>query len=302
MEFDNDDAIERFLEIKAIEDGVKRNQKRLQTGYKVFLSYSTVDHKIAKQISRILSELEISHFFDKKDISWGQDVLKGVSEGLKSCSHLLVILSPASLKSGWVAFEIGQASALGKVILPYLTHPSLDIPDFIKQYHYKTSLAEIRKFFEKPALDQGELEELFRILISRLPIDLNNYAYCTEESQEGKDVWRSLVPVQGPDVGGNGYGRIIVESTTSAPKVEIQSYRLRSEFTGEAGWHDSYIISYNHERGCIESQDTCHVLEYGGGFSSDTCRWTASEAFWAEIAKMLREHLDKQTKKNDSNV
>jgi len=39
------------------------------------------------------------------------------------------VISPASLKSQWVAFEIGQAKALGKRLLPLLTHASLDVPE-----------------------------------------------------------------------------------------------------------------------------------------------------------------------------
>ena len=79
---------------------------------KVFISYSSVDDKWAKQLAKALDEINIEYFFDRKDIEWGDDVTDRITEGLAQCSALIVIISPASLKSQWVPFEIGHASGL----------------------------------------------------------------------------------------------------------------------------------------------------------------------------------------------
>jgi len=295
LEFDND-AINRFLKIKAIEEELEKDRKRLQFDYKVFLSYSTVDLEIAKDISRVLTDLQISHFFDQKDISWGEDVVKGVSENLKSCTHLLVLLSPASLKSSWVTFEIGQASALSKVILPYLTHSSLDVPDFIRSYHYKTRLEDIKEFFSKPAINKSEVEELYKIIMSRLPKNLQDYKYCLEESSEKRKVWRSIQLVHVVDGLGthtDEYSRIFIENHGTFPEVRITHYRKKG-FGEEIGWKDTSIISYNIDEHSIEAFDNCRPLEWGARNTASAYKWAASVAFWNEIVKMLLLNLSQK--------
>ena len=115
---------------------------------KVFISYSSVDDKRAKQLAKILDEINVEYFLDRKDINWGDDVTERITQGLADCSALVVIISPASLKSQWVPFEIGHASGLGKKILPFLTHPSLDVPGYLQRFHYETRLADVKKYFQ----------------------------------------------------------------------------------------------------------------------------------------------------------
>lgn len=113
---------------------------------KVFISYSSVDDGIARQLTEALDEINIQYFFDRKDVEWGDDVTGRITSGLAECAALIVVISPASLKSQWVPFEIGHASGLGKKILPFLTHPSLDVPGYLQRFHHKTSLAEVKTY------------------------------------------------------------------------------------------------------------------------------------------------------------
>lgn len=133
---------------------------------RVFISYASADETYARQIAAILDAEGIEYFFDKKDVNWGANVPQEISNAISECSELVVIISPASVKSQWVPFEIGGASALGKRILPYLTHPSITLPAFIQQYHYKTSLDDIKGYFatdsalsEAPPKDAKEFEQ-----------------------------------------------------------------------------------------------------------------------------------------------
>lgn len=115
---------------------------------KVFISYSNVDQKEADKISRMLSKLGVDFFLDRKDIDLGDPINKKIQEALNDCSMILIIISPASLKSQWVPYEIGQAKALNKTILPYFLHPSLDVPSYLQGIHYKTKLNDLKKFFK----------------------------------------------------------------------------------------------------------------------------------------------------------
>jgi len=109
----------------------------------MFISYSHVDMMFVQGLTNKLDEIGIEYFLDEKDINWGADITKTITGALKSCSSVLLIISPASLKSGWVPFEIGQATALNKTVLPLLTHPSLEVPGYLQGLKYKTQLGEV---------------------------------------------------------------------------------------------------------------------------------------------------------------
>ena len=115
---------------------------------KVFISYSHTDTSIADGIAAVLEELSLEYFRDIKDIQWGDGINASVREGLESSSAIIVIISPGSLKSHWVPYEVGYATALKKKILPFLTHPSLDVPGFIADLSYIKSEEQVRSFFE----------------------------------------------------------------------------------------------------------------------------------------------------------
>jgi hypothetical protein len=46
-----------------------------------------------------------------------------------------------------VLYEIGHADALRKRVLPFLTHPSLEVPAFLKGIHYETDIDRVVLFF-----------------------------------------------------------------------------------------------------------------------------------------------------------
>ncbi len=114
---------------------------------KVFISYSSVDEPLAKEIELALETAGVSAFRDKKDIDWGDDILERVAKGLTDCSAVIVIVSPASLKSQWVPFEVGHAMALGKKVLPFLAHPSIDVPDFLRNLNHKQRVEDVQAYF-----------------------------------------------------------------------------------------------------------------------------------------------------------
>jgi tetratricopeptide (TPR) repeat protein len=161
---------------------------------KVFISYASVDRKLATEIADLLAELGIHYYFDQKDIVWGEDFNLDIREGLADSSAQIVILSPASLKSQWVPYEVGFATALGKQVLPYLTHPSLDVPGYLQSLHYVFSLDDVRSYlssllnsdeYKKSAEDfflkgkaligKSEYSEALRELNKALEIDPNHF-------------------------------------------------------------------------------------------------------------------------------
>ena len=117
---------------------------------KVFISYDRDDVEIANKISDELKLLDVDFFQDVKDISWGDDFREKIKQTFQeSITHLIVILSPASLKSQWVAYEIGYADANGIKILPFLSHPAIDPPTFMNGLTYITTKDDLKKSFAK---------------------------------------------------------------------------------------------------------------------------------------------------------
>jgi len=102
-----------------------------------------VDRKVANRIAKALGRIGVDYFLDEKDVAPGDDLMGKITHGLANCSVFLVLLSPASLTSQWVQFEIGHATALGKIIIPFLMHPSLTLPVYLQRFHYVTRLAEV---------------------------------------------------------------------------------------------------------------------------------------------------------------
>ena len=115
----------------------------------VFISYSHIDGDFVQRLTTLLENKKIPYFLDKKDIDWGDSILDEVMKGLDNATHLIVVISPASLKSFWVPYEIGLARAKGLKILPLLTHPSLDLPGFISHLSYKVFLDDLDSYFDE---------------------------------------------------------------------------------------------------------------------------------------------------------
>lgn len=117
--------------------------------FEVFVSYSHSDEETADNICSILKELDIKFFRDEWNIGWGEQISEKVKLALSETIAIIVIISPGSNKSQWVAYEIGYVSGLEKKILPFITHPDLDLPGFIKDLKYYSEFNDVREYFEK---------------------------------------------------------------------------------------------------------------------------------------------------------
>lgn len=119
----------------------------------VFISYSNVDRKFAKRLAKFLDDMGIEYFLDTKDIMISDSITQKIQNGLRKCSIVVFIISPESLKLKWVQYEIGQATALGKEILAWFTHPSIDVPNYLRDLKYATSLKQVKEYLEKNCED-----------------------------------------------------------------------------------------------------------------------------------------------------
>lgn len=89
---------------------------------KVFISHSSHDKWVARQISSLLERDGHNTFLDEKDIKTGESIDASIQLHLKDSDHLLLLITPASITSHWVFVELGAAKALGKHVVPIYMH------------------------------------------------------------------------------------------------------------------------------------------------------------------------------------
>jgi hypothetical protein len=91
------------------------------SNYIVFISHSSKDNFIARQLERLIKEkcrrFGIKVFLDEKDIKGGDRIAEVIKSNIQSCDELLVLLSRYSIDRPWVLTEIGAAWGLDKRIV-----------------------------------------------------------------------------------------------------------------------------------------------------------------------------------------
>lgn len=76
---------------------------------KAFLSYTTADAALAERIAKALTADGIETWWDQWEIRGGDSLRQKIEEGLGSCTHFLVLLTPNSLAKPWVNAELDAA-------------------------------------------------------------------------------------------------------------------------------------------------------------------------------------------------
>ncbi|GAB4546516.1 MAG: hypothetical protein Tsb0013_05420 [Phycisphaerales bacterium] len=71
----------------------------------VFISHSSTDDEFAKWLKQQLSQAGCSVWLDDDEISVGERIAGAVNEGIKSSRFIVLLMSNASIESGWVDAE-----------------------------------------------------------------------------------------------------------------------------------------------------------------------------------------------------
>lgn len=74
---------------------------------RIFISHSSQDLWVARQIAAEIRRLGAETFLDVADIAHGDDFEEEILKAEPGCSELLVLLTPWSLKRTWIWLEIG---------------------------------------------------------------------------------------------------------------------------------------------------------------------------------------------------
>lgn len=80
---------------------------------KAFVSYarSSSDVQAARRLSAALERIGIRAWVDEQQLHPGDNWYKGIGEALSEAQAMIVLVTPASMKSEWVSRELGYALA-----------------------------------------------------------------------------------------------------------------------------------------------------------------------------------------------
>jgi hypothetical protein len=107
---------------------------------KIFLSHSSTDKKIVREISSQLKLEGLGAWIDECEISYGDSLVKKISESIDSVSYVLAFLSRESVISDWVKFELelastGEIQGKSLIVIPVLLE-ACEIPPYLRHKVY----------------------------------------------------------------------------------------------------------------------------------------------------------------------
>jgi hypothetical protein len=114
---------------------------------KVFISHSSRDKKFVRSLKDGLIENNIDIWFDEDQLDLGDSLLNKLGTALNTSSHLVIILSPSSIESDWVKFELkkaleNQRTGLMQKIIP-VKFRECDVPEELADVLYADLSNEI---------------------------------------------------------------------------------------------------------------------------------------------------------------
>ena len=75
----------------------------------VFICHSSQDKEVVHEIVQNLEKNNISVWFDKAEIGWGESITKKINQGLRISDYVLVVLSLSFLNRSWPQRELFSA-------------------------------------------------------------------------------------------------------------------------------------------------------------------------------------------------
>lgn len=101
----------------------------------VFISYSRKDIKFARRLAADLEEAGFDIWWDISDLKGGDDWVRFIPAAIQASQFLVVLLSPDSIQSEWVAKEYSYALRLRKKIVPAMIR-QCDVPFALNTINY----------------------------------------------------------------------------------------------------------------------------------------------------------------------
>ncbi|MEO6039133.1 MAG: toll/interleukin-1 receptor domain-containing protein [Saprospiraceae bacterium] len=128
--------------------------------YKVFISHSSRDTRVAKQIEEHIKLTGADTFLDERDVQIGDVFATVIRRELNTTDELLVLLTPWALKRAWIELEIGVVWGREKRVIAVLHGITL------QEFQQESQIPSVIK--ENDIVDINELGQYFSELELRV--------------------------------------------------------------------------------------------------------------------------------------
>jgi len=104
---------------------------------KVFVSYSRRDLAIADAMVAALEKEGFVVSIDRRDLPYGEEWQKELGDFIRASDTVIWLVSPDSVKSSWVAWELGEVGRLNKRLVPVRVADvsPRDLPEAVGKIH-----------------------------------------------------------------------------------------------------------------------------------------------------------------------
>lgn len=114
---------------------------------KIFISHSTIDRKIALEISNLLKSSLIETWLASESVDLGSNFAEKITEAISSSNYLLLLLSPTSISSPHVKREVSLAIDKNIPILPILLGEKDDfLATLPQEWNYWLAVVQVIPF------------------------------------------------------------------------------------------------------------------------------------------------------------
>lgn len=139
----------------------------------IFLSHQQKDKEICRKISDYLLAADIDVYFDEDDkdlkiyrqLNRPEGVVESIRKGINNSSHMLVIVSPNTINSNWVPWEIGygyDSSDLCVLTLKGIKDESL--PDYLKTTKIIRGTKSLNEYLSKISGKESSILESLKLI------------------------------------------------------------------------------------------------------------------------------------------
>lgn len=125
-----------------------KKEDKTKDNIRLFVSYAKEDSGQAAELISQLARQPNFQIFTASKMSAGENWRSKLKKELSQSDYFLVLLSPTSVQSKWVQFELGAAWGLNKFIIPVVT--SQDVVHHIPLKFGGLQVIELKDLKGKP--------------------------------------------------------------------------------------------------------------------------------------------------------
>ena len=112
---------------KAAKRKAKRSDAAEPSPYTVFISHSSKERWIAKQIAKEIKAIGVKTWLDDTDLDGGDEIESTITRAIQESQEVLVVISMNSSMSQWVIYEAAIAKVKKRRITPVYNNVGADL-------------------------------------------------------------------------------------------------------------------------------------------------------------------------------